>query len=78
MLADEKRTAQSLLDATESSADDMSDRRSQAREEVAALRARLRANAQNIPPQDGRVRPVVLGDALDAALERRGGRLDYH
>ena len=75
VLADEKRAAQSLLDATDSAADDMSGRRAWAREEVASLRARLRANAQNIPAQDGRVRPVVLGDALDAALERRGGGL---
>ena len=73
VLADEKRAAQSLLDATD--ADDMSDRRSWAREEVASLRARTRANAQNVAPQEGRVRAVALGDALDAALERRGGGL---
>ena len=73
VLADEKRAAQSLLDATDG--DDMSDRRGWAREEVASLRARTRANAQNVAPQDGKVRPVALGDALDAALERRGGGL---
>ena len=75
VLADEKRAAQSLLDATDAAADDMSDRRGWAREEAASLRARLRANARNVAPQEGRVRPVVLGDALDAALENRGGGL---
>ncbi len=75
VLADERRAVQSLLDATESASDDMAARRAWAREEAASLRARLRANARNIPAQEGRVRPVALGDALDAALERRGGGL---
>ena len=42
VLADEKRASQALLDATDGSSDDLSDRRSRAREEVAALRAQRR------------------------------------
>ena len=75
MLADEKLTAQSLLDATESSGDDLSDRRSRAREEVAALRAQRRDAAWRVPVEEGKVRAVALGDALDQALESRGGGL---
>ena len=75
VLADEKRAAQALLDATEGASDDLSDRRSRAREEVAALRAQRRDAAWRIPAQDGKVRAVALGDALDQALESRGGGL---
>ena len=75
VLADEKLTSQALLDATEGSSDDLSDRRSRAREEVAALRAQRRDAAWRIPSEAGKVRPVALGDALDQALESRGGGL---
>ena len=75
VLADEKRAAQGLLDATDGSSDDLSDRRSRAREEVAALRAQRRDAAWRVPAQDGKVRAVALGDALDQALESRGGGL---
>ena len=75
VLADEKRAAQALLDATDGSSDDLSDRRSRAREEVAALRAQRRDAAWRIPAQEGKVRAVALGDALDKALESRGGGL---
>ncbi len=75
VLADEKRAAQALLDATDGSSDDLSDRRSRAREEVAALRAQRRDAAWRVPSEDGKVRPVALGDALDQALESRGGGL---
>ncbi|CAI8009877.1 Benzoylformate decarboxylase [Geodia barretti] len=75
VLADEKRAAQRLLDATDGTADDLSDRRSRAREEVAALRAQRRDAAWRIPAEDGKVRAVALGDALDRALESRGGGL---
>ena len=75
VLADEKRAAQALLDATDGSADNLSDRRSRAREEVAALRAQRRDAAWRTPAEEGKVRPVVLGDALDQALESRGGGL---
>ena len=75
VLADEKRASQALLDATDGSADNLSDRRSRAREEVAALRAQRRDAAWRVPAEDGKVRPVALGDALDQALESRGGGL---
>ena len=74
ILADERRAARSLLDATDGS-EELADRRSRAREEVAALRAQRRAAAWRVPAQGGRVRAVALGDALDAALESRGGGL---
>ena len=75
VLADEKRASQALLDATDGSSDDLSDRRSRAREEVAALRAQRRDAAWRIPAEQGKVRAVALGDALDQALESRGGGL---
>ncbi len=75
VLADEKRAAQGLLDATDGSSDDLSDRRSRAREEVAALRAQRRDAAWRVPAEDGKVRAVAVGDALDRALESRGGGL---
>ena len=74
ILADERRAAQSLLDATDGS-EDLADRRSRAREEVAALRAQRRDAAWRVPAEQGKVRAVALGDALDAALESRGGGL---
>ena len=74
ILADERRAAQSLLDATDAS-EDLADRRSRAREEVAALRAQRRDAAWRVPAEQGKVRAVALGDALDAALESRGGGL---
>ena len=73
VLADERRAAQHLLEIT--AADVLLDRRARAREEVAALRARTRAAAQSVAPQPDKVRPVVLADALDSALEKRGGGL---
>ena len=75
VLADEKRAAQALLDATDGSSDDLSDRRSRAREEVAALRAQRRDAAWRVPAEQGKVRAVALGDALDQVLESRGGGL---
>lgn len=75
VLADEKRASQALLDATDGSSDDLSDRRSRAREEVAALRAQRRDAAWRVPAEDGKVRAVAVGDALDRALESRGGGL---
>ena len=74
ILADERRAAQALLDATDAS-EDLNDRRSRAREEVAALRAQRRDAAWRVPAEPGKVRAVALGDALDAALESRGGGL---
>ena len=73
VLADEKRTALRLLELTDSPSDDLADRRAWAREEAASLRARRRDAARSIPQQQGKVRPHVLADALDKALERIGG-----
>ena len=75
VLADEKRTAHRLLELTDSPSDDLADRRAWAREEAASLRARRRDAARSIPQQQGKVRPYVLADALDNALERIGGGL---
>ena len=75
VLADEKRTALRLLEQTDSPSDDLADRRAWAREEAASLRARRRDAARSIPQQQGKVRPYVLADALDKALERIGGGL---
>ena len=75
VLADERRTARRLLEAAESDGDGLSARRARAREEVAALRASIRAAAWQAPAQAGKVRAAALADALDAALERRGGGL---
>ena len=75
VLADEKRTAQRLLELTEGAQDELSGRRAWAREEAASLRALRRDAAQRVPPQQGRVRSYVLADALDSALERAGGGL---
>ena len=75
VLADEKRTAQRLLELADSPSDDLADRRAWAREEAASLRARGRDAARSIPQQQGKVRPYVLADALDKALERIGGGL---
>ena len=75
VLADERRTARRLLEAAESDGDGLSARRARAREEVAALRASIRAAAWQAPAQAGKVRAAALADALDAALESRGGGL---
>ena len=75
VLADEKRTAQRLIELTDSSMDELSDRRAWAREEAASLRAQKRDAAQRVAQQPGKVRPYVLGDALDKALEGFGGGL---
>ena len=75
VLADEKRTAQRLLELTESSQDELAGRRAWAREEAAALRARRRDAAQRVAQQQGKVRAIALADALDKTLERHGGGL---
>ncbi len=75
VLADEKRTAQRLVELIDSSMDDFADRRAWAREEAASLRARRRDAAQRVVEQPGKVRPYVLADALDRTLEGVGGGL---
>ena len=75
VLADEKRTAERLVELTDSSMDELADRRAWAREEAASLRARRRDAAKRVGEQPGTVRPYVLGDALDKTLEGLGGGL---
>ena len=75
VLADEKRTAQRLLELTDPSLDELADRRAWAREEAASLRARQRDAARSIAQQPDKVRPYVLADALDQTLEKFGGGL---
>ena len=75
VLADEKRAAQRLLDLTDPSSNELADRRAWAREEAASLRARQRDAARSVVQQPDKVRPYVLADTLDRALERRGGGL---
>ena len=75
VLAGEKRTAQRLVEVTDSSRDDLADRRAWAREEAASLRARRRDAARSVVPQPSKVRPYVLADALDQTLEKFGGGL---
>ena len=75
VLADEKRTAQRLLELADSSLDELADRRAWAREEAASFRARQRDAARSVAQQQGKVRPYVLGDALDKSLENIGGGL---
>ena len=75
VLADEKRTAQRLVELAGSPLDELADRRAWAREEAASLRAQRRDAARSVGQQPGKVRPYVLADALDQALERLGGGL---
>ena len=75
VLADEKRAAQRLLDLTASSSNELTGRRAWAREEAASLRARQRDAARSVVQQPDKVRPYVLADTLDRALERFGGGL---
>ena len=75
VLADEKRAAQRLLDLTDSPSNELDDRRAWAREEAASLRARQRDAARSVVQQPDKVRPYVLADTLDRALERLGGGL---
>ena len=75
VLADEKRTAQRILELADPSSDDLADRRAWAREEAASLRARQRDAARSVAQESDKVRPYVLADALDKTLERFGGGL---
>ena len=75
VLADEGRTVDRILELAESQAQSASfgDKRAQAREEAASLRAQHRKVAQGVAEEPSRVRPWVLLDALDRSLERIGG-----
>lgn len=76
VLADERRTLtrlQSLLDEEDSARCD--ERRVWARTQAARLREARRQGFQAMAPQSSQVRPLVLAETLDQALERRGGGL---
>ena len=75
VLADEKRTARRLVELAGPPLAELADRRAWAREEAASLRAQRRDAARSVGQQPGKVRPYVLADALDQALERLGGGL---
>ena len=68
ILADEHRTLERLIEADVSS--DFQARRGLAQKEAAALHARRKQAARSVPKQTGCVRPWVLVDTLDEALER--------
>ena len=76
VLADERRTIdrlQSLLLAEDPERYDQ--RRDWARTQASRLREARRQRFQAMTPQPAQVRPLVLAEALDMALERRGGGL---
>jgi benzoylformate decarboxylase len=75
ILADERRALEHLLELTlqASSPGRYDTRRAWAQAQAATLREARRQAAQALTPQPGRVRPWLLAQALDNALERRGG-----
>ena len=77
VMADEGRTIDRVLELAQSETEPegLRDRRARSREEAASLRAQRRKVAQNVDSEASRVRPWVLGDALDKSLERIGGGL---
>ena len=77
VLADEMRTIERLKEfaAADSNPGRYSAQRAWAREEAASLRAQRGDVAQSVTAQASQVRPWVLADALDNALERLGGGL---
>lgn len=77
ILADERRTMERLkaLALSQSSPKTFDERRSWALKQASTLRSQRKQVAQSIAQQAGRVRPWVLAEALDTALERIGGGL---
>ena len=77
VLADEGRTVERLAELVLSQpvSRRLDDRRRWAREQVAVLRAERRRAAQSVQHQPSQIRPWVLADALDKALEGLGGGL---
>ncbi len=73
ILADERRTLERLIRADKSS--DFEARRELAQKQAASLHAKRRKASQSAAKQTGFVRPSVLVDALDEALERQEGGL---
>ena len=76
ILADERRTLERFEELTSGrTAEQFDERRTNAREMAAALRARRLKAAQDIEQPTPYVRPSVVPNALDEALERKGGGL---
>ena len=74
-LADESRAIERILEVVSGSTDDTAfdERRSWAVEQAEALRKNRREVVERAGPQQGFVRPWVLADSLDDALENLGG-----
>ena len=77
ILADERRAFERLeqMVLSESTPDRYEERREWARSQASTLRSQRRKRVQPPEPQEKRVRPLALLDALDLALERMGGGL---
>ena len=77
VMADEGRAIDRILELAQSEGESegLRDRRARSREEAASLRAHRRKIAQNVDSEASRVRPWVLGNALDKSLEHIGGGL---
>ena len=76
VLADERRTLDRLLSVLrEENPKGWDQRRDWARTRASDLREGRRRRFQAMAPQSSEVRPLVLAEALDRALERRGGGL---
>ena len=77
ILADECRTFERLaeLASSHSTPTHFTERRVWAQERAAALRTQRLKDAQRAEPQPNQVRPWLVADVLDKALERRGGGL---
>lgn len=77
ILADELRTVERLnaLVCSDSTPAEFDDRRAWARKQAETLRAEGRKAIQKGKPQPGTIRPFVVAEVIDAALERLGGGL---
>ena len=74
VLADESRAIELMLEAAAERKGSFAERREWATEQARILGARRREAVESAAgPQEGLVRPWVLGDALDDALEDAGG-----
>ncbi len=77
IFADERRTLERLDSLTSGRAisPQIEKRRDWAREQAAVQRAHRLEAAKKVAPQESSVRPWVLGESFDRALEREGGGL---
>ena len=77
ILADEGRTFERLAELASShpTPKHFAERRARAQEQAALLRAQRLKDAQRAEPQPNQIRPWLVADVLDKALERRGGGL---